>query len=156
MNQPKDLSFLRLVQVNAEEFSKDPSTQVGALIIDKYNRQISAGYNGFPRGIEDTPERLNNRDIKYDLTLHAEHNAILFAQRSLFDCTLYTWPFQPCVRCACIIIQVGIRRVVCPHPSTELLDRWGYSLLQAQKLFAEAGIQLDEYQTEDIGPKASR
>ena len=76
-------------------WSQDPSTKVGAVIVDEKNRPVSFGFNGLPQGVEDTPERLNNRDIKYKMILHAERNALLFAKSDLTDCTLYVWPMQP-------------------------------------------------------------
>ena len=59
-------------------FSKDPSTQVGAVIVDGMNRLVSIGYNGFPRGVADDDERYNNRKTKLKLIVHAEANAISF------------------------------------------------------------------------------
>ncbi|NCA14162.1 MAG: hypothetical protein EBS89_08535, partial [Proteobacteria bacterium] len=61
--------------------SKDPSTKVGAVIVDAERRVVSVGYNGLPRGVEDSEERLHNREVKYKMIIHAERNAILFAQR---------------------------------------------------------------------------
>ena len=106
--------FLSLAE-HISTWSKDPSTQVGAVIVDDQRRIISTGYNGFPRGVNDFPERYNNRDIKYEMIVHGEINAILFANQSIHGCTLYTWPFMPCSRCAAIVIQSGIRTVVAPY-----------------------------------------
>ena len=105
-----DKNFLELAKT-VSTFSKDPSTKVGAVIVDDDNRVISIGYNGFPKGLKDD-HRLDNRDLKYDMVVHAEANALLFANAPTKGCTIYTWPFQPCSRCASLIIQAGIRRVV--------------------------------------------
>ena len=69
----------RFIQLSKEisTWSKDPSTKVGALIISEDRNIVSTGYNGFPRGIEDTEERLNNRELKYKFILHAEMNCIM-------------------------------------------------------------------------------
>jgi dCMP deaminase len=64
----------------AAGFSKDPSTKVGAAILRPDGSLVSAGWNGFAPQVVDSPERLENRNIKYALTLHAELNAILSAQ----------------------------------------------------------------------------
>ena len=91
--------------------SKDPSTKVGAVVVDQDRRIVSAGYNGLPRGVEDTEDRLANREVKYKLILHAERNALLFAKQSLKGCCIYVWPMMPCGACASMIIQTGITRV---------------------------------------------
>ena len=108
-----DDRFLGLAQFIAQ-WSLDPNTKVGAVIADSEQRIVSLGYNGFPRGVHDLPERLQNRDIKLKMTVHGELNAIIFAQRPLSECTLYTWPFMSCAQCAAMVIQSGIRRVVAP------------------------------------------
>ena len=139
MNTVWDQRFLSLAQLVAS-WSKDPSTQVGAVIVDSNRRIVSTGYNGFPQGVMDLPERLNNRDIKLDMIVHAEINAILFAQRDLKNCILYTWPFQPCSRCAAILIQTGIQRVVAPVCDN---TRWAESFALSARMFSEAGVTLD-------------
>lgn len=132
-----DAKFLCLAKT-VSQWSKDPSTKVGAVITDPKNRVISVGYNGFPRGVKDD-ERLFNREEKYEIIVHAEVNAILFAQRALYDHTLYTYPFQPCSRCAGIIIQSGIKRII-TKPYNE--ERWRKTFTTAQIMFNEAGVQL--------------
>ncbi len=124
-------------------WSKDPSTKCGA-VITKGNRIISLGFNGFPTGIKDSTLRLKDRATKYQLVLHAETNAILFAKEDLTNCTIYTWPFPPCCRCAVNIIQAGIVRVVAPSPMKTLEERWGKNLRMAKVLYSESGIQFDE------------
>lgn len=123
--------------------SKDPSTKVGAVITEG-KRLIAMGYNGFPSRIADD-DRLNVRDVKYDIIIHAEMNALLFAQRDITGMTLYTYPVLPCSRCASMYIQAGIARVVAPKPSAEFEFRWGTSLALARSLFDEAGVELLEY-----------
>jgi dCMP deaminase len=72
-----DKNFLELAKT-VSTFSKDPSTQVGAVIVDDDKRVISIGYNGFPKGVRDD-HRLDNRELKYEMIVHAEANALLFA-----------------------------------------------------------------------------
>lgn len=122
--------------------SKDPSTKVGSVIIDSDKRVVSTGYNGFPKGIKDSPERLNNRELKLSLTIHAECNALLYAKSSLEDCTIFTWPFMPCSSCASKIIQKGIKRVVSLKSEN---SRWEQSFLLSKEIFKEANIDLTLY-----------
>ena len=134
-----DMRFLGLAALIGT-WSKDPSTQVGAVIVNDDRVVIGIGYNGFPRGVADTPERLNDRETKYSLIVHAEINAILNASGSVRGCTLYTSPFMPCVRCAGQIIQAGITRVVSIANDN---PRWVDSFTQTRKLFEEASLILD-------------
>ena len=125
------------------KLSKDPSTKVGAIIFDSQRRIVSAGYNGFARGVKDTPERLNNRDTKYKLILHAEKNAIMFATAPLNGCTLVvTHPC--CSQCAALVIQSGIAHVLWPQPSFEFVTRWADDLALSYQQFQEAGVTVTE------------
>ena len=133
-----DKRFLDLAKL-CGSWSKDPSTQVGAVIVDGNNRIVSIGFNGFPQGVEDSEKRLVDRETKYDIIVHAEANALMFANKSVEGCTLYTWPFQPCSRCASLIIQSGITRVVSVVHTDE---RWKKNFKLARQLFKEAGIIL--------------
>ncbi len=135
MSEKWDQRFLDLAQ-HISTWSRDPSTKVGAVIVDSKKRVVSVGYNGFPQGIKDD-DRLNDRTFKYSATVHGEINAILFAERDLAGCTLYTWPFQPCSNCAAIVIQSGIKRIVAPRNRPE---RWRESMEAAAALFEEAGV----------------
>ena len=133
-----DRRFLALAE-HIAQWSKDPSTKAGSVIVDADNRVVSVGYNGLPRGIRDTPERLENREVKYKIIVHAERNAILIARRSVAGCTLYVWPFMPCATCASEVVQAGIVRVVAP-PSDN--PRWIDDFRLSQELFQEAGVSL--------------
>ena len=135
-----DNNFLALANT-VSMFSNDPSTKVGAVIVDDDNRVISIGYNGFPKGIRDD-NRLSNRELKYEMIVHAEANALLFANAPVRGCTIYTWPFQPCSRCASLIIQAGIRRVV----SVESKDqKWRENFQLAHDMMTEARIEIITY-----------
>ena len=86
-----DNHFLRLAQVHAE-MSKDPNTRVGAVIVGPDREIRATGFNGFPRRICDDPVRLQDRETKLQLVVHAECNAICAAARvgvPLLGCTLY-------------------------------------------------------------------
>jgi dCMP deaminase len=133
-----DIRFLELAEF-ISNWSKDPSTKVGAVIADENNRVISVGYNGFPKNVKDD-ERLYNRESKYRIIVHGEINAILFANKSVKNCTLYTVPFQPCSRCAGLIIQSGITRIVTKKNNC---TRWQEDFELSSQLFKEANIAVD-------------
>jgi len=135
-----DKNFLELAKT-VSTFSKDPSTKVGAVIVDNDNRVISIGYNGFPKGIRDD-NRLDNRDLKYDMVVHAEANALLFANAPVKGCTIYTWPFQPCSRCASLIIQAGVQRVVSVENEE---TRWVSNFQLAHDMLTEARVVMQTF-----------
>lgn len=119
-------------------WSKDPSTGVGA-VITRGKHVVSLGFNGFASGVKDTPARLEDRDYKYPLTIHAEVNAILAAKQDLTGCTLYcTHP--PCASCASLIIQAGITRVICIKPCEKMAARWIKDFTLARVIFKETDI----------------
>ncbi|DAC43179.1 MAG TPA: dCMP deaminase family protein, partial [Candidatus Thalassarchaeaceae archaeon] len=115
MSEKWDGRFLSLA-THIANWSKDPSTKVGCVVVGPDREIRSTGFNGFPRGIADTDERLSDRELKYPLICHAEENAIMHAARiglALKGCTAYvTWP--PCTRCARSLIQAGVSEVVIP------------------------------------------
>jgi dCMP deaminase len=120
-------------------WSKDPSTKVGAVIVGKNRKQIAVGYNGFPVGIEDTAERLEDRPTKYRLIQHAERNVLDNAAFDLEGATLVTTQF-PCDECAKSIVSKKIKRVVAPPmPSRE---PWREASLWAQRILEEAGVEI--------------
>jgi len=124
--------------------SKDPSTKCGAIIVRPDRTQAGAGYNGFPRGVDDSPELYDDRTAKYARVVHAEVNAILNSKDpSLQGYTIYVWPFMTCERCAANIIQVGITRVVTPPATTSQIERWGDSFKIAMEMYAQAGVTVD-------------
>ena len=138
-----DRRYLRLARFIAQDWSKDPSTKVAAVIADKTGKPVSFGFNGFAAGVEDTPERLSDRPTKYALMVHAERNAIIFADRSRLDgATMYLWPFPPCSECASMIAQAGLARLVTIHPTAEHLQRWEQSFKTMRIVMRETGVQL--------------
>lgn len=136
-----DRRFLALAE-HVAQWSKDPSTKAGAVIVDPDNRVVSLGYNGFPRGVRDLPERLEDRKLKYPLTVHCEKNAVIFAEKSVKGCRLYTWPFMSCTPCAAFMIQSGIIEAIAPFSDN---PRWVDDFKQSRELFEEAGIKLALY-----------
>lgn len=146
--------FLELSDTVAS-WSKDPSTKVGSVIVDSKRRVVSLGYNGFPRGVEDTPDRYNDRDTKLLLVCHAERNALDNAPTSVEGATLYATLF-PCNECCKSIIQRGIKRVVSfvPPPAKQLLFNYEASYI----MLREAGVEVhqlsrslyDDWKNDDI------
>lgn len=124
-------------------WSKDPNTQVGAVVVGSKGQILSQGYNGFPRGISDTTKRLNDRDIKLSLVVHAEMNAIFNATSngvSLEGSTIFIHGLPACSECAKGIIQVGIRKVVVSKQCIEARPHWNDSWNKSKAMFAEAGV----------------
>ena len=140
MNEKWDRRFIDLA-LHISGWSKDPSTKVGCVVVGEDREIRSTGFNGFPRGIEDSMERLEDRELKYPLICHAEENAIMHAARigiSLKDCTAYvTWP--PCTRCARSLIQAGVIEVVYPG-DIEIPDRWIEDFERSSSMMKEAGV----------------
>lgn len=135
--------------------SKDPSTQVGSVIVGKNHEVRSLGFNGFPRGvrdkIEDVPERFE-RPTKYAFFEHSERNNIYNAARlgiPLEGCTIYV-PWIPCCDCARAIIQCGISRIVIDGRDFEKTksyweERWGESMNYSLLMIQESGTILEYY-----------
>lgn len=134
-----DQRFLGLARTVAS-WSKDPSTKVGACAI-RERRLLASGYNGFPVHVGDDPERLDNRDLRLAMTVHAEANVIAYASRHgvcLNGSTIYVWPLMTCAQCAAQLIQAGVIRVVVPNFVEPL--RWQQSFDTARQMFIEAGV----------------
>lgn len=137
------------------QMSKDPSTQVGAVIVGPDREERASGFNGFPRGIFDSRERLMDRDQKLKLIVHAELNAILNAARTgvaLKGCILYlvatdhtgeVWGGPPCTRCAVEIIQAGVVEIV-SYPFKSVPSRWKDDIEFSRGVLREAGINYRE------------
>jgi dCMP deaminase len=134
--------FIKLAE-EVSTWSKDPSSQVGAVIVRPDRTIASVGFNGFPRGVEDCHERIANRDTKLLYTIHAEMNAILSAKEPLKGYSLFVWPFQPCAHCAASIIQSGIKEVYCPfNAHLDSYERWADSFKAALQMFDEAEVRV--------------
>lgn len=124
-------------------WSKDPSTQTGAVIADG-KRLVSTGFNGFPEDMEDRDENYNNREEKYSRIIHCEMNALLYAKEKVHGFTLYTYPFISCDRCFVHMIQAGIVRFVAPKPTEDQLVRWGTAFERVRKYAKEVNVELLE------------
>jgi dCMP deaminase len=137
-----DNRFLGLAK-KISTWSKDPSTQVGAVTVGHKNEVLSQGFNGFPRGIVDSLERYNNKETKHKFVVHAEMNAIYnatYSGVSLDGATLYVYGLPICSECAKGIIQVGIKKVVIEK--CKEVERWNDSVTLSKLMFNEAGVEL--------------
>ena len=137
-----DKKFMKLSK-HISDWSKDKNKKVGAVIVDSDNIVLSMGYNGIPRGCDDTNECRYERPTKYLFTEHAERNAIYHAARhgvSLKGCKMYVTLF-PCADCARAMIQSGITKLIAPEPNLEH-DVWGEHFKAAIQMMEEAKIQI--------------
>ena len=139
-----DECFMQMAHIMAER-SKDPSTQAGAIVVDQNNVIVGAGYNGFPRGVEDEDNLPWEREgdfaeTKYPYVCHAEENAIYNANGSTKDCKIYCTLF-PCNECAKTIIQTGVKEVIYESDKHAELPAFKAS----RKLLKIAKIKLREY-----------
>ncbi len=132
--------------------SKDPSSKVGACIVDDEHKVVSLGYNGMPRGLDESKlswAKGEGLDSKYLYVAHAEFNAILNTRSgsSLKNTTIYVTLF-PCNECAKAIIQVGIKEVV------YLEDKYADTIpvLASKKLLNLAGVKIRKYEGKVLKP----
>lgn len=124
------------------ERSKDPSTQVGCVLVNEDQNVVSTGYNGFPPGFDDTPELWNDRAVKYDHVIHAEANAIARAAKSgriTEGSTAYV-THHPCLQCAKTLIAAGVKTVY----YDKILRNWDIDHQKASHLMEESGVDVRE------------
>lgn len=144
MTPQEEKWHIRFLQLAAEvsTWSIDPSTKVGCVLV-KNKRVISTGYNGFPKNISDSFDRLMDREQKYEITVHAEVNAVTTAALhgvSTENCTAYVTMF-PCSRCSSVLINAGVSRIYVSG-KTEVPPRWIENFKLASELLLEASVEL--------------
>ena len=154
MSEKYDRHFLKTAELHAK-LSKDPSTKVGAVIVGTEREGLVWGFNGLPRGLKDTPERLNNSELKNKLVVHAEINAVLVAAKlgiplkgttmyiAACNCSGDVWGGPPCHRCLVEIIQAGITEIV-TYPFKSVPSKWKESLELSMMIINEVGIKYRE------------
>ncbi len=144
------------IAMQVAQWSKDPSSKMGAVIASAEGRLVAFGFNGFPKKVEDCQSRLHNPPIKYEMVVHAEANAALLAGSAAVGGTVYLYGRRPiCGRCAGILIQAGIKRAVATRPpprdearansvcASSQMD-WAESGQLAIEMFEEAGVQFKQ------------
>lgn len=135
-----DEYFMGIAMLSAKR-SKDPSTQVGACIVDENNKIVGIGYNGFPIGCSDdnlpwSREGAESNSTKYPYVVHAEANAILNSTKDLHGARIYVDLF-PCNECAKLIIQSGIKEVIFLSDKYKETD----SVKASRKMFNLSGVR---------------
>lgn len=127
-------------------WSKDPSTQVGSVLVDDEKNILSVGFNGFPRGVKDDINRYINRDLKYKMICHAEANAVAAAARnghSLKGAILYSTA-MPCCQCTVLILQAGVKEIVFATNS-DYETRWAADLKVSWEMCREVGVGVTRF-----------
>jgi len=133
--------YLALAKTFAN-WSKDPSTQVGAVAIGSCGQVLSQGYNGFPKGFDDSKSIYNNPELKNKYIIHAEMNCIYHATLngiSLQGATLFVYGLDICHECAKGVIQVGIEEVI-TYSTKALKDKWVSSFKTSKELLQKSNI----------------
>lgn len=127
--------------------SKDPSTQVGACIVNDENKIIGVGYNGFPKGCSDDEfpwDRDGEQNLtKYPYVCHAELNAILNSNANVKGARIYVALF-PCNECAKSIIQTGIKEVI--YISDKYAETDGTKA--SRRMLESAGVRLTPFKSD--------
>lgn len=140
------IRFMKLA-LEVASWSKDPSTQVGCVLV-RNKKVLSTGYNGLPKNLSDSLDILHDREKKYELTVHAEVNAVTTAALhgiSTEGATAYV-TFNPCSRCAAVLINAGVTSVY-SYGGSIIPTRWLENFILASKILAEAGV---DYSTIDV------
>lgn len=152
----KMAQYMKLALFIAKNFSKDPRTQVGAIVLNGSDfSPHSYGYNGMPRGCDDNDEKRKVAPEKYYWFSHAERNAIDNAAKigiPLKDCWIVV-TMIPCMECARSIVQTGIKGVVTLKPTPDLIQRWGEHFERTESLLKECGVELVLLETEELGER---
>jgi dCMP deaminase len=138
----QDHRFLATAERVAKQ-SKDPSTKVGCVVVS-FDRCtiLGEGHNSFPRGVDNTDERWNDRPTKYLMVQHAELNAVLNCVGSTVGATVYV-TYEPCASCAGMLIQAGVQRIVTYQtPPGGFQERFAASFKASHEMLSEAGVDL--------------
>lgn len=138
-----DECFMRIAHTISMR-SRDPSTKNGAVVVNQNKVVVGLGYNGFPRGVDDTKlpwEREGEfGETKYAYVVHAEENAVYNSNANTEGCSLYCTLF-PCNECAKTIIQNGITEVIYESDKYHDDKVW----VAARKLFDMAGVKYRQF-----------
>jgi dCMP deaminase len=143
------LRFLQMARL-VSTWSKDPSTQTGAVIVRANKTVVSVSFNGFPQRMPDNKTLYDLREEKYSRIVHCEINALIFANGPVAGCTLYTYPFLSCDRCCVQMIQAGIVAFVAPEATPDQLTRWGPAFEKVRKYCSESNVPVIEVPVEDL------
>jgi len=132
--------YLQIAEIAAKK-SKDPSSQVGCVIVDPHNKIISTGFNGFVAGCNESVMTYD-RPMKYNLIIHAEMNALMFANQSVKGCTVYV-THHPCDNCFKHLLQAGIKKIY--YKSKSVIERFSKDQLEAiDRLQKATGVIIEQ------------
>ena len=152
MKYEKAVKYYKLAKTLAAEFSKDPSTKVAVIYLDsKTHAVLSLGYNGFPRGVDETIMDRWERPIKYMYCEHAERNGIYNAclnGTSLKDSIAVITMF-PCCDCARGIIQSGVKKIITVKPDIQL-SYWKESFDISMDMFKDIKMEIMFIEEKDL------
>jgi dCMP deaminase len=127
------------VAAHVAQWSKDPSTKVGAVAVDPAtNRIIETGYNGLPRGVADQQERME-RPAKYIWTAHAEENLVAHAARDRLEGATVYVTHMCCSPCTRMLINAGVKRICIGAGETSMPAE---QFVAAREMLHEAGVEL--------------
>lgn len=144
IRRDKAEKYFQLAEFQANLFSKDPSTKVGALFLAPESLQLLCqGYNGFPRNIDETNPKRWERPQKYMYVSHAEANCIANACRhgTPLENSIAVVTMFPCTTCAKLMIQSGIRGLVTKDPNLSC-PRWGEEFKYSLEMLTEANVEI--------------
>ena len=132
--------YLQIAEI-ASQKSKDPSSKVGCVIVDSNNRIVSTGFNGFIAGC-DEDQMTYDRPMKYNLIIHAEMNALMFANQSVKNCIVYV-THHPCDNCFKHLAQAGIKKIY--YKSKSVLERFSQDQIKAIDILQKAtGVTIEQ------------
>ena len=138
-----DITFVQLA-CEIAKWSKDPNHKVGCIAVDSDRNILATGYNGFPRRVRDSAERLNDKETKRSLIVHAEANCVAAAARnghSLLGAAIYaTRP--TCSQCAGLLIQAGVVEIFYIPLPKDYESSWAKSIDLAVMMLTEAGVKM--------------
>jgi dCMP deaminase len=123
------------------QWSKDPSSKVGCVLVNDLRQVIGMGYNGFPRGVADTADRYEDRSLKYPMVVHAEANALLNATTETRGARAYV-THHPCADCTGLLIQAGISSIITNRPEDGFAERFCDHIRVSQIMLKEAGVSI--------------
>ncbi len=133
-----DVRFLSMARM-VSEWSKDPRTKVGAVLVRPDKTVSSVGFNGLAPGMSDA--HVCDRALKNLIVLHAEENAVHSARDpSLSGFSLYVWGLRPCGHCASVVARRGISSVTCVEAASS--PSWAESNAAAELVFRETSVSL--------------
>lgn len=147
------IRFMNMAKM-VSTWSKDPSSKIGAVAVNDERNILATGYNGFPKGIADTDDRLNDRDEKYPRIVHAEMNALmnaLYNGVSLKGATLYVYGLPVCSDCTKCVIQAGVKSLWIMLPSDSTPEKWTDMWnRQSMPMLMEAGVDINGLKEEEL------